>query len=114
MTERLPDVPEDIEESTLTTLEKIENAFDRVKGLEEADTELDELASMAMDSFKDLHDRGLTVEPRHSAEILAVAGTMLGHAITAKTAKINKKLKQLDLMLKKAQLDQKVAEKMNK
>jgi hypothetical protein len=36
---------------------------------------------------------------------------MLGHAITAKTAKINKKLKMLDLQLKKAQLDQKTAEK---
>jgi hypothetical protein len=35
----------------------------------------------------------------------------LGHAITAKTAKINKKLKMLDLQLKKAQLDQKVASK---
>ena len=30
---------------------------------------------------------------------------MLGHAITAKTAKINKKLKMLDLQLKKARLD---------
>jgi hypothetical protein len=36
---------------------------------------------------------------------------MLGHAITSRTAKINKKLKQLDLMLKKAQLDQKLASK---
>jgi hypothetical protein len=32
---------------------------------------------------------------------------MLGHAITAKTAKLNKKLKMIDLQLKKAQLDQK-------
>jgi hypothetical protein len=31
---------------------------------------------------------------------------MLGHAITAKTAKINKKLKMIDLQLKKARLDQ--------
>ena len=36
---------------------------------------------------------------------------MLGHAITAKTAKINKKLKMLDLQLKKAGLDQKIAGK---
>jgi len=32
---------------------------------------------------------------------------MLGHAITAKTAKLNKKLKMVDLQLKKANLDQK-------
>jgi hypothetical protein len=31
---------------------------------------------------------------------------MLGHAITAKTAKINKKLRMIDLQLKKARLDQ--------
>jgi hypothetical protein len=36
---------------------------------------------------------------------------MLGHAITAKTAKINKKLKMLDLQMKKAQLDQKALAK---
>ena len=36
---------------------------------------------------------------------------MLGHAITAKTAKINKKLKMIELQLKKAQLDQKMASK---
>jgi len=30
---------------------------------------------------------------------------MLGHAITAKTAKLNKKLKMVDLQLKKATLD---------
>ena len=31
---------------------------------------------------------------------------MLGHAITAKTAKMNKKLKVIDLQLKKMRLDQ--------
>jgi hypothetical protein len=36
---------------------------------------------------------------------------MLGHAITAKTAKLNKKLKMIDLQLKKASLDQKLAGK---
>jgi hypothetical protein len=40
-----------------------------------------------------------------------VASNMLGHAITAKTAKLNKKLKMIDLQLKKAQLDQKLASK---
>ena len=31
---------------------------------------------------------------------------MLGHAITAKTAKLDKKLKMIDLQLKKMRLDQ--------
>ncbi len=44
-------------------------------------------------------------------EIFNSASSMLGHAITAKTAKINKKLKMLDLQMKKAQLDAKNAAK---
>jgi hypothetical protein len=45
------------------------------------------------------------------AEIFAVAGTMLGHALTAKTAKLNKKLKMVDLQLKKMKMDQDQASK---
>jgi hypothetical protein len=36
---------------------------------------------------------------------------MLGHAITAKTAKVHKKLKMIELQLKKASLDQKQSKK---
>jgi galactitol-specific phosphotransferase system IIB component len=35
---------------------------------------------------------------------------MLGHAITAKTAKLDKKLKMIDLQLKKVRLDQQSAD----
>jgi CheY-specific phosphatase CheX len=68
---------------------------------------MDDLAQLAQDSYKDLMDLGMQVDSRFASEIFGVAGTMLGHAITAKTAKINKKLKMIDLQLKKAQLDQK-------
>jgi len=90
-----------------TNLEKIENALPQVKGLETADKEMDDLAELAVSSYKDLHELGMQVDSRFSAEIFGVAGTMLGHAITAKTAKINKKLKMIELQLKKAALDQK-------
>lgn len=95
----------------MTNLEKIEAALPLVRGLEEADAELDELAELATTSFKDLQDLGFQVESRFSSEIFSAAGTMLGHAITARTAKINKKLKMLDLQLKKAQLDARNAAK---
>lgn len=72
---------------------------------------MDELASLAQESYKDLMDLGMQVDSRYSSEIFNVAGTMLGHAITAKTAKINKKLKTIDLQLKKAALDQKMQSK---
>lgn len=103
-------IPEEFVETTtdvLNNLEKIENALPQVRGLESADVEMDELSSMAQASYKDLMDLGMQVDSRYSSEIFNVAGTMLGHAITAKTAKLNKKLKMIELQLKKAALDQK-------
>jgi CRISPR/Cas system CMR-associated protein Cmr5 small subunit len=96
---------------TLNNLEKIENALPQVKGLEASDGEMDELASLATSSYKDLMDLGMQVDSRFASEIFNSASSMLGHAITAKTAKLNKKLKMIDLQLKKAQLDHKMSEK---
>jgi len=93
------------------TLTKIENALPQVRGLDASDTEMDDLAKFATDSYKDLMDLGMQVDSRFASEIFNSASSMLGHAITAKTAKINKKLKMLDLQLKKAVLDQKIAGK---
>ena len=107
----LPEVTEEVTENALNTLDKIEAALPMVKGLEAADSEMDELAEMATSSYKDLMDLGMQVESRFSSEIFNSASSMLGHAITAKTAKINKKLKMLDLQMKKAQLDQKMMAK---
>jgi hypothetical protein len=72
---------------------------------------MDELARLATDSYKDLMDLGMQVDSRFASEIFNSASSFLGHAITSKTAKINKKLKMLDLQLKKAALDQKTAGK---
>lgn len=107
----LPEMTEEVTENALSTLDKIEAALPQVRGLEAADTEMDELAQMATSSYKDLMDLGMQVESRFSSEIFNSASSMLGHAITAKTAKINKKLKMLDLQMKKAQLDAKNAAK---
>lgn len=107
----LPEVTEEVTENALSTLDKIEAALPQVKGLEAADKEMDELAELATSSYKDLMDLGMQVESRFSSEIFNSASSMLGHAITAKTAKINKKLKMLDLQMKKAQLDQKMQSK---
>ena len=88
------------------TIDKIEQALPAVRGLETADTELDELAKLAVDSFNDLSDLGMQVDSRFASEIFSVASNMLGHAITAKTAKLDKKLKMIDLQMKKMRLDQ--------
>jgi hypothetical protein len=93
------------------TIDKIDAALPTVRDLETGDKELDDIADMAKDSYNNLMDLGMQVEGRFASEVFAVAGTMLGHALTAKTAKLNKKLKMIDLQLKKLKLDQDKAAK---
>jgi hypothetical protein len=104
----LPDLPANRE--TLAALDaaidKIDTALPAVRGLESTDQEMDELSDLAKGSYKDLIDLGMQVDSRFAAEIFSVASNMLGHAITAKTAKLDKKLKMIDLQLKKMRLDQ--------
>lgn len=88
------------------TIDKIESALPAVRGLESSDSEMDELANMAVKEFHNLLDLGMNVDSRYASEIFGVASQMLGHAITAKNAKINKKLKMIELQLKKAKMDQ--------
>ena len=92
-------------------IDKIDAALPAVRGLESTDTEMDELAGLATASYKDLMDLGMQVDSRFASEIFGVASNMLGHAITAKTAKLDKKLKIIDLQMKKMRLDQQQADK---
>ena len=87
-------------------IDRIDQALPQVRDLDNADVELDELAKLAKDKFEDLMDLGLNVEARYSGQILQTAGVLLGHAISAKQAKIDKKLRMIDLQLKKMRLDQ--------
>ena len=86
-------------------IDKIDAALPFVADLDVSDKELDELSDLAKEKFQDLIDLGMNVEARFSGHILATAGTLLGHAITAKQAKLDKKLRMVDLQLKKARLD---------
>ena len=87
-------------------IDKIDAALPYVNDLDTSDKELDDLSDLAKEKFQDLIDLGMNVEARFSGHILATAGTLLGHAITAKQAKLDKKLRMVDLQLKKARLDQ--------
>ena len=92
-------------EAVDTAIDKIDAALPYVNDLDTSDKELDELSDLAKEKFQDLIDLGMNVEARFSGHILATAGTLLGHAITAKQAKLDKKLRMVDLQLKKARLD---------
>jgi len=95
----------------LSEFDKISAALPQVKGLGDiADGELDALAQRATDAYDDLMDLGMNVEARYSGRIFEVAGTMLKNAIDSKSAKLDKKLKMIELQLKKQQLDQKAGD----
>jgi hypothetical protein len=90
----------------MSEFDKIAAALPAVKGLGDAsDAEFDALAQRATDAYDDLMDLGMNVEARYSGRIFEVAGGMLKNAIDAKAAKIDKKLKMIELQLKKQKLD---------
>lgn len=90
----------------ISEFDKIAAALPQVKGLGDiSDGEFDALAQRATDAFDDLMDLGMNVEARYSGRVFEVAGTMLKNAIDAKAAKIDKKLKMIELQLKKEKLD---------
>jgi hypothetical protein len=92
----------------LEEFDKISAALPRVKGLGDiSDSELDALANKAEKAYDDLMDLGMNVEARYGSRMFEVAGNMLGQAIAAKSAKIDKKLKMVELQLKKYAVDKK-------
>lgn len=92
----------------LEEFDKIAAALPKVKGLGDlADSELDALASKAEQAYDDLMDLGMNVDARYGARMFEVAAQMMNAAIVAKTNKIDKKLKMVDLQLKKLAIDKK-------
>ena len=87
-------------------MQKIVQTLPHIQELENLDEqELDNLAKKAEQAYDDLMDLGMNVEVRYSGRIFEVASSMMGNAITAKSNKIEKKLKAVDLQLKKLKID---------
>lgn len=91
----------DIEE-----FDKITSALPAVKGLGKmADDELNLIADKAMQAYDDLMDLGMNVESRYSGRVFETAGGLLKTSLDAKVAKLNNKLKIVELQLKKEKQD---------
>ena len=86
-------------------LDKIDAALPRVDGLED-DNEIDQYSQESFQAYKDLMDLGMNIEPRFAGRIMEVASSMMNNAINAKNVKVDKKLKMIELQLKKMKLDQ--------
>jgi hypothetical protein len=92
----------------ISEFDKIAAALPKVDGVGEmGDQELDDIGQRAVTAYEDLMDLGMNVESRYSARIFEVAGNMLKTGLDAKSAKLDKKLKMVDLQLKKQKQDSK-------
>lgn len=92
--------------SALTTAEKVDLALPTVTDLESHDHEMDDIAQKAVKTFEDLLVLGGNVPDLHAGKIYEVAGQMLKTALEAKNAKAERKLKMIDLQLKKVRAEQ--------
>jgi len=104
----LPPMPEgDAEQlaKEMEVLDELDSKVPAITDLSSSDKEMDDLASKASNAFDDLMSLGMNVESRFAAPIFDAASKMLGHAVMAKTAKLDKKLKAIDLELKRQRLE---------
>ena len=88
----------------MQVLDEIDKQVPAITDLSTSDKEMDELANKANTAFDDLMSLGMNVEQRFAAPIFEAAAKMLGHAVMAKTAKLDKKLKAIDLELKRQRM----------
>lgn len=92
-------------QAALANAENLEKKLKTVDGFEQHDSEMDELAHLAIQSHKDLQELGMEVELRYAGDIFATSAQMLNIAVNAKNLKVEKKLKLLKLKLDKLRID---------
>ena len=92
-------------EGEMSMVDRANIALPTVQGLEQLDREMDEYATKAMETFEDLVDLGKNVEDRHAAPIFDSAAKMIAAALQAKQAKMDKKMKMIELQMRQARLE---------
>lgn len=90
---------------SLSTAEKLDYALSTVTGVDEHDNEMDEIFAKAISSYEDLVDLGKNSPPAQSGRIYEVAGQLLKTALDARNSKADRKIKLLDLQMKKLKLE---------
>ena len=95
---------EDVAEA-LEKAKDLEKQFEKIDHYDQHDTEMDDLAEMAIRAHQDLQNLGMNVEVKHAGEIFSSSSQMLKIAVDAKNNKVEKKLKLLKLQLEKLRID---------
>lgn len=96
-------MPMDIVEDSAPPSDSLDSRIDRalpqVRNIPETEGEVDHIAEEAMKTYQEIKDLAMNVEPRHSAELLAVAAQLLKTALDAKQSKTDAKLRTVSLQL---------------
>jgi vacuolar-type H+-ATPase subunit I/STV1 len=105
------EVPAEIQEqidtanATIDMANRVDIALPTVTDMTSAERELDQLAKTAQEQSERLMDLGFNVDDRNAGKIFEVAAQLLKTAVDAKTAKLDKKLRVVELQLRKARMD---------
>ncbi len=98
--------PAEVEVTTaITNAEKIDSALPKVEGVEKHDVDMENIAERALDSYEELMSLGMNVQDAHAGRIFETAGKMLQIAMDSKNAKVDKKLRMIDLQIRKMRID---------
>ena len=92
--------------NALTTAEKVDHALPTVTGLDAHDVDMDDIADKAIKTYQDLLVTAGNTPDMHAGKMYEVAGQMLKTALDAKNAKAEKKLRMIELQLKKIRAEQ--------
>lgn len=92
-------------DQALTNAEKIDAALPKVEGVETHDVDMEDIAERALNSYEELMSLGMNVQDAHSGRIFETASKMLQIAMDSKNAKVDKKLRMIDLQIRKMRVD---------
>ena len=88
--------------------DRINTSLTHVDDIHSSDPDMDRYADKAEKAFEDLMDLGFNVEDRNAGKIFEAASSVLKTAVDAKNAKADRKLKEIEMQLKKMRLDQNI------
>ena len=88
--------------------DRINTSLTHVDDIHSSDPDMDRYADKAEKAFEDLMYLGFNVEDRNAGKIFEAASSVLKTAVDAKNAKADRKLKAIEMQLKKMRLDQNI------
>jgi hypothetical protein len=95
---------------SLSTAEKLDYALSTVKGVDGHDAEMNEISTKAIKSHDELIELGKNMPAANTGRVYEVAGQMLKYALDARNSKADRKLKMLELQLKKLKIEKDAGE----